>query len=98
MKIMVCSDVEGFSEDKIKSIRDDIAKDIREKIKEEDLVITFNNIPKEGERGPLVALGRTLERMADADAIYFADGYTKCRVGIISYTAARLYNKKIIRE
>lgn len=98
MKIMVCSDVEGLTEEKIKSIRDSIANEIREKINEEDLIITFNNIPKEGAKGPLAALGRSLERMADADAVYFADGYSKCRNGIISYTAARLYNKKIIRE
>lgn len=96
MKIMVCSNVEGLSEEKIKSMRDEIAETIRDKIKEDDLVIIYDTIPNA--RGPLNALGRSLEKMADADAIYFADGYTKCRNGMVEYLAARLYNKNIIRE
>lgn len=96
MKIMVCSNVEGFSEDKIKSMRDEIAATIRTKIQEDDLVIIYDTIPNS--RGPLSALGRSLEKMADADAVYFADGYTKCRNGMVEYLAARLYNKNIIRE
>lgn len=96
MKIMVCSNVEGFSEDQIKSMRDEIAATIRTKIQEDDLVIIYDIIPNS--RGPLSALGRSLEKMADADAVYFADGYTKCRNGMVEYLAARLYNKNIIRE
>lgn len=96
MKIMVCSNVEGLTEEKIKSMRDEIAETIRDKIKEDDLVIIYDTIPNA--RGPLNALGRSLEKMADADAVYFADGYTKCRNGMVEYLAARLYNKNIIRE
>ena len=96
MKIMVCSNVEGLTEEKIKSMRDEIAETIRAKIKEDDLVIIYDTIPNA--RGPLNALGRSLEKMADADAVYFADGYTKCRNGMVEYLAARLYNKNIIRE
>lgn len=77
-------------------MRDEIAKAIREKIKEDNLIITYDTIPNS--RGPLNALGHSLEKMADADAVYFADGYTKCRNGMIEYLAARLYNKNIIRE
>jgi len=96
MKILVCGNTEGLTEEKIKETRDIIASQIRETIKDDELVIIFDVLPNN--RGPLNALGRTLEKMADADAVYFSDGYTKCRSGIISYTAARLYNKKIIRE
>lgn len=96
MKIMVCSNVEGLTEEKIKSMRDEIAATIRAKIQEDDLIITYDTIPNA--RGPLNALGRSLEKMADADAVYFADGYTKCRNGMVEYLAARLYNKNIIRE
>ena len=96
MKIMVCSNVEGLTEEKIKSMRDEIAETIRDKIKEDDLVIIYDTIPNA--RGPLNALGRSLEKMADADAVYFADGYTKCRNGMVEYLAARLYKKNIIRE
>lgn len=96
MKIMVCSNVEGLTEEKIKSMRDEIAETIRAKIKEDDLIIIYDTIPNS--RGPLNALGRSLEKMADADAVYFADGYTKCRNGMVEYLAARLYNKNIIRE
>lgn len=97
MKIMVCSNVEGFSEEKIKFAWSEISKTIKEHFpNEEDLVIIFDTIPSQ--RGPLYALGRSLEKMADADAVYFADGYTKCRNGMVEYLAARLYNKNIIRE
>ena len=97
MKIMVCSNVEGLSEDKINALRKETEEIIRLKLaSEEDLIIIFDTIPTA--RGPLHALGRSLEKMADADAIYFADGYTKCRNGMVEYLAARLYNKNIIRE
>ena len=97
MKIMVCSDVEGMSEDTIRQRREKVEGIIKEILgDEEEITIIFNTIP--GQRGPLNALGRSLEKMADADAVYFDDGYSKCRNGIIAYTAARLYNKKIIRE
>ena len=98
MKVMVCSNVEGLSQEKIQQNRERVSENIKEVLgnEEEDLTIIFDTIP--GQRGPLNALGRSLEKMADADAVYFDDGYSKCRNGIIAYTAARLYNKKIIRE
>ena len=97
MKIMVCSNVEGLSEERINSVRQKIEDEIRLKLhSEENLIVIFDTIPNA--RGPLNALGRSLEKMADADAIYFADGYTKCRNGMVEYLAARLYNKNIIRE
>lgn len=97
MKIMVCSNVEGLTEEKIKSMRDEIAETIRAKIQEDDLIITYDNIPN-SKGNALNALGRSILKMADADAVYFADGYTKCRNGMVEYLAARLYNKNIIRE
>ena len=97
MKIMVCSNVEGLTEEKIKSMRDEIAATIRAKIQEDDLIITYDNIPN-SKGNALNALGRSILKMADADAVYFADGYTKCRNGMVEYLAARLYNKNIIRE
>lgn len=97
MKIMVCSNVEGLTEEKIKSMRDEIATTIRAKIQEDDLIIIYDIIPN-SKGNALNALGRSILKMADADAVYFADGYTKCRNGMVEYLAARLYNKNIIRE
>lgn len=98
MKILICQNVEGQSEEAIKAERESIENKIKEVYSDEEeaVIIWHDQIPSQ--KGALFSLGKNLERMNDADALYFADGYTKCRNGMVEYLAARLYNKKIIRQ
>lgn len=98
IKILVCDNTEGQTEETIKQARDSIMEIIQKQYEDETepVTIIFNTIP--GQKGALSALAKSLDKMADADAIYFADGYSKCRIGMVEYLTARLYNKNIIRE
>lgn len=56
----------------------------------------IDNIEKDGDVNPLESLGRSIEKLAEADIAVFAEGYKKSRGCKIEYTCCEKYGIPIL--
>jgi len=107
MKIFISMSMNGRSDDEIKADMDkyfaDIKKDLIEngELKEDETAtlidtIHHDNMPANPDR--LWYLGSSIQKMADADIVYFAGDWFKAKGCWTEYVTALKYNKSMVYD
>lgn len=91
MKVMISQPMRGKSDRQIKEERENIIKMIQDE--ENEYVDTVLDISEN--KSPIYYLGKSIELMADVDAVIFMEGWQSTRGCIIEYNVAKMYGKYI---
>lgn len=92
MKIFISQPMNGKTDEEILKVRKDIIKKLN--INEKDVVDSW--VADEKIADPIQMLGMSIEKMAEADMIVFAEGWYNARGCKIEYQTAIEYKKPII--
>ena len=99
MKVFISQPMNGLTEEEILGAKALAVKYLRKKygegIKALDTYFDEKDIPEGA--GALWCLGRSIQMMEQADAVYFVPGAEKARGCIIEYGVAELYGLKILK-
>lgn len=98
MKFMISQPMNGLTTEQIKQNREEVVKKLE---KEGHTVIdtVFEDFNDSSIKNKSVFfLGKSLEKMAEADAIYFMDGWRNARGCVVEHTVASLYQIPIVEE
>ena len=97
MKIMISQPMNGKTNEQIKSERENIVKRLHDMhIEVIDTVFDFEvqNVKNE----PVFYLAKSIEKMSNADAVLFMNGWIEARGCRIEHEVARSYGIKILYE
>lgn len=92
MKIFISQPMNGKTDEEILKVRKDIIKKLN--INEKDVIDSWVADGKIGD--PIQLLGMSIEKMAEADIVVFAEEWFKARGCKIEYQTAIEYKKPII--
>lgn len=95
-KLFISQPMHGKSDEEILAEREEAIKEATKLVKwdmgvgDVEVIDSFIRDAPEGAK-PLWFLGKSLELMADADVVYFAEGWQKARGCRLEYECARAY-------
>lgn len=97
-KLFISQPMRGKSNEEIKFVRNEAVVRARNIAKEEVVVIDsfFEDAPIDAK--PLWYLGKSIELLAEADYVYFAEGWENARGCIIEHECANRYGLTIIKD
>lgn len=97
-KLFISQPMRGKSNEEIKFARNEAVVRARNIAKEEVVVIDsfFEDAPVDAK--PLWFLGKSIELLAQADYVYFAEGWDNARGCIIEHECASRYGLTIIKD
>ena len=90
MKVMISQPMNGLTDEEIKAVREEVIKVINPEWKVLNTLfdIEFDN--------PIYYLAKSIEKLAEADAVVFVPGWEKARGCKIEYEIAKAYGKFIL--
>lgn len=96
MKIMISQPMRGKTNEEIKKEREQLVKEIENN---GDIVLdtVFDTVPKNVDEA-IWFLSKSIEYLAQADAVYFMKGWEKARGCKIEHEVAVEYGKEVIYE
>lgn len=95
MKVFISQPMRGLSDDEIIIVRDAIWRIVQEK-HGDDCEIIESWKPHMPSYNPVVALSLGIEKLADADVVYFAPGWDEARGCVVEHVVAELYNIPLV--
>ena len=98
-RVFISQPMNGMTDEEISEARANAIKEIKT-ILDEDVYIIDSVIEERPETNNdgLWYLGKSLQMMATADNVYFADGWKNKRGCVIEHQCAQLYGLNIIKE
>ena len=100
MVIFLSHKMSGLTDEEVYKIRNRAKEYIESKINDSDIQYIENYIyedaPKDAPR--LWYLGKSIQKMADADYIYFCDDWTKSNGCIIEHYVVKQYELKVLND
>ena len=96
MKVFLSHPMHGLTEEQIMSIRDSAYYYLRSVYGNIELIDNYRHEDTPKNSGRLCHLGRSIQQMEEADAIYFCDGWENARGCCIEERVARYYNLKVL--
>lgn len=98
MKFMISQPMNGLTTEQIKQNREKVVKKL-----ENEGHIVIDTVFEEFNESTIqhkgvYFLGKSLEKMAEADVIYFMDGWRNARGCIVEHTVADFYQIPIVEE
>ena len=97
-KLFISQPMRGKSNDEIRQVRNE-AIVIAHNITNEDIEVIdsfFEGAPVDAK--PLWYLGKSIELLANADFVYFAEGWNEARGCIVEHYCAKEYGLTIIKD
>lgn len=90
MKVMISQPMNGLTDEEIKAEREEVIKVINPEWKVLNTLfdVEFDN--------PIYYLAKSIEKLAEADAVIFVPGWEKARGCKIEYEIAKAYGKFIL--
>lgn len=99
MKIFISHDMSGLSDDEVKNIRSKAEEYLKERFGDNIEIIDNYTHPDAPENaGRLWHLGRSIQQLEEANAIYFVPGYSTSCGYLVESFIARWYNLNIIED
>lgn len=100
MKVFLCEKMSGMSDDYVYGVRAEAEKFIKSKLPNEEIEIVQNYVyPEAPENAPnLWYLGRSIQELAYADAIFFCNDFHDSRGGKIEEQISRVYDLRILNK
>lgn len=97
MKVFISQPMAGIPDEKVKAKRDEIC----EKLKEMHIEVISSFIEGDNHESnhlPVYYLGRSIQMMAEADAVLFVDGWLDARGCMLEHKICEVYGIKILYE
>lgn len=104
VNVFISQPMNGLTDEEISEARANAMKEIKtilgedEDIQVLELLDPVLKTKPESEKDHLWCLGKSLQIMAIADCVYFADGWKHKRGCVIEHQCAQLYGLNIIKE
>lgn len=96
MKVFLCHQMTGLSEDEVYSIRIKAEEYLEQKYGRIIIIDNYTHPEAPSHAGRLWHLGRSIQQLGEADAIYFCDGFHMANGCCIELMIAKIYNIPII--
>lgn len=93
MKVFISQAMNGKTEEEIKKVREEIIKTLKLELKTFKVIETLFDFK---DKSPIYYLGKSIEAMADADIVVFAEDWQDARGCNIEFDVANQYGKRII--
>ena len=99
-KLFISQPMRGKTDEEILAVREKAIKSAEKHLGEKVEVIDsfFQNMYHENQNQPLYLLGKSLEKMSQADVVYFAKGWEEARGCRIENTCAVEYGIELVIE
>lgn len=97
MKLFISQPMNGKTDDEILKVREEALAFVKDMFKGEEIELIdsfFQGAPEDAK--PLWYLGKSIQLMSEADAVFFASGWEKARGCKIEHECAFEYDKIII--
>lgn len=97
MKLFISQPMNGKTDDEILKVREEAVKFVKDICEDEEIELIdsfFQGAPEEAK--PLWYLGKSIQLMSEADAVFFAPGWEEARGCKIEHECALEYGKVII--
>ena len=105
IKVFISQPMNGMTDEQINNARDEMRADVIAQTSndfdtEDSGIEIMDTIIKDDipNAHPLVYLGKSIEMMANADAVYFAHGWENMRGCRIEHECAKKYGKHVMYE
>ena len=96
MKVFISQPMHGLSKEEVMKTRNEAKKYLEGIFGEVEILQTYEYDDAPENAGRLWYLGRSIQKLGEADAIYFTKGYDKAKGCIIENIIAKLYNIHVI--
>ena len=96
MKIFLCHQMSGLSDEEVYSIRDKAEQYLKTKYGEIEIIDNYTHPDAPPNAGRLWHLGRSIQQLADADAIYFCNRCFLAKGCCVELFISKLYDIPII--
>lgn len=100
MVVFLSQKMSGLSDEEVFKVRKAAEEFIKSKLPDEDIEIIDNYVYPEAPENAhnLWYLGRSIQRMAEADTIFFTSTYENSRGGLIEKHITELYDLNVLNE
>lgn len=96
MKVFISQPMHGLTDEEVNKIRNDSLKYLKEKYGDVEILENYTYKHATENVGRLWYLGKSIQLLDQADAIYFVDGYEKANGCQVEELISKLYGIKIL--